>query len=162
MVFFLRSSRIVSIGTSPRIEGLITNALASMSRTCSGVNAPAVSATVRMRSSGLSVGYSSRISVELGVAVAKTVIPASSRDRTTWKSSAANRMIAATFAAEGLRGVGRIVDAAAVGVLRSRRGDDRVLGVVAERRNIERSFCPQSWFPSVPHAHPPQRGGEDE
>ncbi len=72
-------------------------AFASMARTWSGVNDPAVSATVRMRSSGLSVGYSSRISVELGVAVAKTVIPKSSRVRTTWKSSFASLVIAATF-----------------------------------------------------------------
>ncbi len=33
--------------------------------------------------------------------------------------------------------VGGVGDAAAIGMVRSRGGDDRVLGVVAERRDIE-------------------------
>ena len=89
-------ARTVAALTSPRIEAVIRNVCASMPSRCSGPIGSATPLTDRMRSSTFAVGYSSRISVELGESNAKTSMPASVSAFEMCASSAARRVTAAT------------------------------------------------------------------
>ncbi len=116
---------------------------------CSGPIGSATPFTERMRSSTFAVGYSSRISVELGESNAKTSMPASVsglRDVGVLGGPARDRRHLEAGEARGMR---RVVVAAAVHVARARRRDDGVFGVVADGDEIVATHSRSLTFQSV-------------
>ena len=152
-----RTASTTASGTSPRIDGLIRIALGGRSTsTSAGTNASATAATVRMRSSTLSVGYSRRISVECRGLVHDHFDAHAAQQvgrLAVFRGEARHRAHADAGEACGMRG---IAVAAAVDVARAGTRDDGVLGVGADGNEIE-SRC-QECSSSIAQFDAPQAG----